>query len=33
MTKTITVRNYFGGCPTCGRNDGVYNVYKDHWFV
>jgi hypothetical protein len=23
MTKTITV-SYFGGCPTCGRNDGLY---------
>jgi hypothetical protein len=32
MTKTITV-SYFGGCPTCGRNDGLYNVYKQHWFV
>jgi hypothetical protein len=32
MTK-ITVRDYFGGCPKCGRSDGLYNVYKEHWFV
>jgi hypothetical protein len=24
--KTITVTNYFGGCPTCGANDGCVNV-------
>jgi hypothetical protein len=26
MTKTITVRNFFGGCPTCGANDGCVNA-------
>ena len=26
MTKTITVTNYLGGCPTCGANDGCVNV-------
>jgi hypothetical protein len=33
MNSKITVTNYFGGCPKCGRSDGLYNVYKDHWFV
>jgi hypothetical protein len=33
MNQKITVRNYFGGCPKCGRSDGLYNVYKEHWFV
>ena len=26
MMKTITVTNYFGGCPTCGGNDGCVNA-------
>jgi hypothetical protein len=29
----IVVDDYFGGCPSCGRNDGCLNVYKDHWFI
>ena len=33
MNSKTTVTNYFGGCPKCGRSDGLYNVYKDHWFV
>jgi len=33
MTKAITVTHYFGGCPRCGRSDGLYNIYKQHWFV
>jgi hypothetical protein len=26
MMKTITVTNYFGGCPTCGGNDGCVDA-------
>ena len=26
MTKTITVRNFFGGCPTCGANDAATSM-------
>jgi hypothetical protein len=26
MMRTITVTNYFGGCPTCGGNDGCVNA-------
>jgi hypothetical protein len=33
MTMKIAVRDYFGGCPKCGRQDGLYNVSKQHWFV
>ena len=33
MNHKITVTNHFGGCPKCGRSDGLYNVYKEHWFV
>jgi hypothetical protein len=33
MSQKITVTNYFGGCPKCGRSDGLYNVSKEHWFV
>jgi hypothetical protein len=25
--------NYFGVCPTCGKNDGYVNVGRGHWFV
>ncbi len=25
--------DYFGGCPTCGVNDGFLNVGREHWFV
>jgi len=25
--------DYFGVCPTCGKNDGYLNVGKTHWFV
>jgi hypothetical protein len=28
----ITVTNYFGGCPTCGRADGYRNAGKSHRF-
>lgn len=31
MTKTITVTNYFGGCPTCGANDGCVNA--EGWLI
>ena len=24
---------YFGGCPQCGRTDGLMNVGCDHWFT
>jgi hypothetical protein len=33
VDQKITVRSYFGGYPKCGRNDGLYNLYKEHWFV
>jgi hypothetical protein len=33
MDPKITVRSYFGGCPKCGRSDGLYNQYDVHWFV
>ena len=23
----------FGGCPTCGQNDGFLNIRRSHWFV
>lgn len=25
--------DYFGGCPSCGRNNGYLNYHSDHWFV
>jgi hypothetical protein len=28
----ITTDEYFGGCPTCGKNDGYRNVGRSHWF-
>jgi hypothetical protein len=24
--------DYFGVCPTCGRNDGYINIGRGHWF-
>jgi hypothetical protein len=33
MDPKITVRSYFGGCPKCGRSDGLYNQCDVHWFV
>lgn len=24
--------SYFGGCPTCGQNDGYRNLGRSHWF-
>ena len=32
MSTTITVEDYFGGCPTCGKNDGYLNAGKTHVF-
>jgi hypothetical protein len=29
----VTTEEYFGGCPHCGANDGLYNTGKAHWFV
>ena len=29
----IVVAGYFGGCPTCGLNDGCFSIGRDHWFV
>lgn len=32
MKKPVTTGHYFGGCPECGKVDGMSNVYKTHWF-
>ena len=32
MKQAITTGHYFGGCPECGKVDGMANVYKTHWF-
>jgi hypothetical protein len=29
---TKRVEDYFGGCPKCGKNDGCFNIYSDHWY-
>jgi hypothetical protein len=29
---TITVTNYFGGCPTCGDYSGMVNAGRTHVF-
>lgn len=29
----VTTEQSFGGCPTCGGNDGYLNVGPDHWCV
>jgi hypothetical protein len=29
----ILVKHYFGGCPHCGKQDGLFNVGRNHWFV
>ena len=31
--EKVTTDEYFGGCPTCGKNDGYLNVARDHWMV
>jgi hypothetical protein len=31
MSK-ITVADYFGGCPQCGRNDGCLTIPGANWF-
>lgn len=28
----MKVKNYFGGCPQCGQDDGFINVGRSHWF-
>jgi hypothetical protein len=33
MNQKITVTDYCGGCPKCGRNDGQFNAGCAHWFV
>ena len=33
MTEEATTEHYFGGCPTCGDNDGCLNVGRNHWYV
>lgn len=37
MTDNVTqIRrepDRFGGCPTCGGDDGCLNVGRSHWFV
>jgi hypothetical protein len=29
---TVTVTEYFGGCPTCGKNNGYLNAGRSHRF-
>ena len=31
--STITVTDYFGGCPECGANHGFMNVRSAHFIV
>ncbi len=31
--EKVTTDEYFGGCPTCGKNDGYFNVHRTHWMV
>jgi hypothetical protein len=37
MSNIITTHrvevDYWGGCPTCGQNDGCFTVDGDHWYV
>lgn len=33
ISDTITVSDYFGGCPHCGANHGYMNVRAEHWIV
>jgi hypothetical protein len=30
---SILVKDAFGGCPHCGKQDGLFNVGRAHWFV
>jgi hypothetical protein len=30
--RMVTTTEYFGGCPTCGGNDGYRNLGREHWF-
>lgn len=25
------INHHFGGCPQCGRNNGYFNIGRDHW--
>ena len=29
----FAVDEYFGGCPECGKQEGVLNIGRDHWAV
>lgn len=31
-SEKTTTDEYFGGCPTCGKNDGYRNAGRSHWF-
>lgn len=33
ISDTITVSDYFGGCPHCGANHGFLNVGRAHWIA
>jgi hypothetical protein len=32
MNTHTTTTDYFGGCPTCGKNDGYLNAGRTHVF-
>ncbi len=32
-SEKVEVKNYFGGCPICGKTDGFINVGSSHWFM
>ena len=31
--EKVATDQYFGGCPTCGKNDGYLNFKRNHWMV
>ena len=33
VTAGVVTKEYFGGCPKCGKTDGFINVGPKHWFI
>jgi hypothetical protein len=33
MSEPVTTKEYFGGCPECGRTDGYVNAGAGHWNI